>query len=215
MTQQTAREFWDERYGESERIWSGRVNQVLGEVAPALTPGRALDLGSGEGGDAIWLAQHGWRVTGVEISPTAVARARLAAAELGVPEDLLHWVTADLADLQAWNEGSSYELVTASFLQSPLDLPRAEVLRQAAALVAPGGMLLVISRAAAPPWSSGQGHDHARLDFPTPSSELADLELEEGLWDVHVAEVRTRDAVGPDGQQAVLDDTVVLVGRHP
>ena len=85
----TAAEFWEARYADADRIWSGRVNRAVADVAAGLEPGRALDLGCGEGGDAVWLARHGWAVTGVDLSPTAVARGRRAAAEAGVPDGAL------------------------------------------------------------------------------------------------------------------------------
>ena len=66
---------WEEHYAERDRVWSGRVNVRLAEVAESLPPGRALDLGCGEGGDAMWLAERGWHVTAVDISQTALDRA--------------------------------------------------------------------------------------------------------------------------------------------
>lgn len=70
----TTPEAWEERYTASERIWSGRVNAVLAEIAAGLEPGAALDLGCGEGADVIWLAERGWRAAGVDVSATAVQR---------------------------------------------------------------------------------------------------------------------------------------------
>ena len=80
-------DFWEERYAASERIWSGRVNVVLADIAGALDSGRALDLGCGEGADVIWLAGQGWEATGIDISPTAIARASAAAAAAGLAPD--------------------------------------------------------------------------------------------------------------------------------
>ncbi|MGW4801016.1 FAD-dependent oxidoreductase, partial [Nonomuraea sp. NPDC004297] len=60
----TGEEFWDGRYRQSERIWSGDPNAVLVRELAGLAPGTALDLGSGEGGDALWLAGQGWRAQG-------------------------------------------------------------------------------------------------------------------------------------------------------
>jgi len=201
-------EFWEDRYGASQ-VWSGRANQVLVDVATDLTPGRALDLGCGEGGDALWLARHGWTVTAIAISATAVERGRAAAVAAGVPDGRVEWLARDLADFRS---DAGFDLVSAFFLQSPVHLDRAQILREAAAAVAPGGHLLLVSHAASPPWAT-QLHAHHH-DFPTPDGELASLSLAEGEWDVLVAEVRGRQATGPDGQPAELDDTIVLVRRR-
>src|SRR5918994_5866470 len=79
-----AERFWEDHYRRRERVWSGRPNPVLVDVAGSLRPGRALDLGCGEGGDAIWLARHGWRVRAVDVSATALDRAAAEAATAGV-----------------------------------------------------------------------------------------------------------------------------------
>lgn len=77
-------EFWEQRYGSSEKIWSGKANVVLESVASKLTPGRALDLGAGEGGDVLWLANQGWEARGLELSQTVVTRAQEAAQRAGL-----------------------------------------------------------------------------------------------------------------------------------
>ena len=118
-------EFWEARYSGSDGVWSGRVNPTMAEVAADLPPGRALDLGCGEGGDVLWLAERGWQVTGVDISPTAVARGRAAAAAAGLPEGQVRFVADDLASFAADGE---YDLVTACFLQSPVELNRSGAL---------------------------------------------------------------------------------------
>src|SRR5699024_221640 len=92
-------EYWDGRYGSQERMWSGRANDALVELAGGLTPGRALDLGSGEGADSIWLAQQGWSVTGIDISTVAVERATAVARELGLDSARIRFRTADLSAL--------------------------------------------------------------------------------------------------------------------
>ncbi|MFT4108839.1 class I SAM-dependent methyltransferase [Propionicimonas sp.] len=205
----TATEFWDERYATRPKIWSGRANQALVDVATDLAPARALDLGCGEGGDAIWLAARGWIVTAVDISTIAVQRGRAAAASAGVPPARITWVAQDLAE---GVPDGPYDLVTASFLQSPVELARTAILQAAAAAVGPGGHLLVVSHAAPPPWATQlDAHHH---EFPTPASELAALGLSAEQWDVVVAEVRGRPATGPDGERARIDDTVVLVRRQ-
>ncbi|GAB4068580.1 hypothetical protein GCM10028777_28140 [Angustibacter speluncae] len=209
--------FWEARYGERDGIWSGRANQALVDEAAALPVGRALDLGSGEGGDAAWLADRGWQVTGLEISPTAAARAADAARRLGV-DDRTRFVVADLV-ATPWPDGvedAPYDLVSACFLQSPVTFPRADVLAHAAGLVRVGGHVLVVAHAAAPPWSQhleeGADHDSHPHLFPTPADDVAAVTAV-GTWDVAVAQVRRREATGPDGQRGELEDAVVLARR--
>ena len=208
--------FWEHRYAESQQVWSGRVNQVMAEVAGGLTAGRALDLGCGEGGDSLWLAQQGWDVTGVDISTTAIDRARTAAAAAGIPAERLHLVAADLG---TWHPETEFDLVSACFLQSPVTLDRSQILRSAAANIANGGHLLVVSHAAPPPWASGlSGHEghggHEHATFLTPQEEVAALGLPEADWEPVIVETRRRTATGPDGKPAVLDDAVVLLRRN-
>lgn len=197
-------DFWEDRYASADRVWSGSVNHALVRVVSELPRGRALDLGCGEGGDVVWLAQHGWDATGVDISATATRRAAAAAKAAGVPDDRIHF---EAADLTSWTPNDTYDLVTASFLQSPVELPRGDILRRVAEHVAPGGHLLVVAHAAMPPWAN-HAHHHA---FPTPDEDVAAIGLPD--WSVEIAEVRSREATGPDGQQAALDDTVVLLRR--
>lgn len=198
-------EFWEDRYASADQVWSGNVNLALVQVVSGLAPGRALDLGCGEGGDVVWLAQHGWDARGVDISTTATRRAAAAANAAGVPGDRIHFEAANLA---TWSPDGLYDLVTASFLQSPVELPRGDILRRVAEHVAPGGHLLVVAHAAMPPWARTPSHHHT---FPTPDEEVAELGLMG--WTVEIAEVRTREATGPDGEHATLDDTVVLLRR--
>lgn len=201
-------DFWEERYSGTDQVWSGRPNQILTQVAADLTPGRALDLGCGEGGDAIWLAGQGWDVTGLDISLTATRRAAEAARAAGLPPERIRFLAADLAAL---DHAGTFDLVTASYLHSPVEFPRTEVLRHAAGLVAPGGHLLVLSHADFPPWS--QARDHGEHRFLSAAEEVAEIGLDGPGWTVVLAETRSRDAVGPEGQQAILDDAVVLARR--
>lgn len=197
--------FWENRYASAEKVWSGKVNHALVQVVSDLTPGRALDLGCGEGGDAIWLAQQGWNATGVDISDTAVARATAAARAVGLGDDQIRFVAANLA---TWTSEDVYELVAASFLQSPVELPRVDILRRVALRVVPGGRLLVVAHAAMPPWGRNGGHHH---EFVSPADEVASLGL--NGWTTEIAEIRSREATGPNGEQATLEDTVVLLRR--
>lgn len=141
--------YWDERYGSGQQ-WSGRVNTLLADQVIDLPPGRSLDLGCGEGGDVLWLAEKGWYASGIDISSHAIQRAKDAAVDRGIPADRIHLVAADLADWAGDPEkidGSAepFDLVTASYLQSPVHLLRSTVLQAAATRVARGGHLVVVS----------------------------------------------------------------------
>lgn len=210
-------EFWENRYAATDQVWSGRVNAVLETVAADLPAGRALDLGCGEGADVLWLAGRDWTAIGIDISSTAVERARAAARSHGLPADVVRFVAAELsaATLATLDLGGPFDLVTASFFQSPVALERVEILRAATELVAPGGHLLVTAHAAPPPWAHAWRHDavggHRFLD---PQEEVEDLSLDPAGWDVALAQVRQRQALSPDGEPALLDDSVVLVRRR-
>ncbi|GGU39596.1 bifunctional NAD(P)/FAD-dependent oxidoreductase/class I SAM-dependent methyltransferase [Nocardioides albus] len=200
--------FWQERYAGGDRIWSGKVNAVLGDVASGLEPGTALDLGSGEGADVIWLAQQGWQATGIDISENAATRGREAAHAAGLSDERAKFVVSDLSDPAVLDKG--YDLVTASFFHSPVELPRTDILRRAAGLVNPGGHLLITSHAAAPPWAEAAAHEHHFLDA---KGELEELDLPEEGWETVVLEHRNRPVTNPSGEPATLEDAVVLLRR--
>lgn len=208
----TPTQFWEERYAGADKVWSGRANSALVDIVANLPVGRALDLGCGEGGDAIWLAEQGWQVTGIDISSTAIARARVAAVEAGVPDERIRFTATDLG---AWTgDGASYDLVTACFFHSPVEVPHTEILQRASDLVARDGHLLIVSHADFPPWSSGHNqHEHHDHQFLTPEEEIKELDLDDE-WDVRIAETRGRQATGPNGEQARLDDVIVLLRRR-
>src|SRR5689334_17635315 len=85
---------WEERYAGDAPLWSGAANPQLVAEATELVPGTALDVGCGEGGDVVWLAQHGWRVTGADFSANGLARAARHAEQAGVAE-LTDWWQVD------------------------------------------------------------------------------------------------------------------------
>lgn len=134
---------WEERYSSEERIWSGNPNPQLVAEVSGLTPGTALDVGCGEGGDVIWLARQGWRVTGADFSGNGLARAARHAEEAGVA-DRIDWWQVDARTFAA--NGRSYDLVTTHFLHPP-EGGMAEVTNRLCEAVAPGGYLLVVGHA--------------------------------------------------------------------
>ncbi|WP_134727805.1 bifunctional NAD(P)/FAD-dependent oxidoreductase/class I SAM-dependent methyltransferase [Amycolatopsis nivea] len=191
---------WEERYRSQDGMWSGRPNDQLVTEARGLEPGHALDAGCGEGGDALWLAQQGWRVTAVDFSTTAIERGRVQAAKLGVA-DRITWVAADLGE---WVPESKYDLVTSHFLHIPSTARTAAFARLANA-VAPGGTLLVVGH---DPADHHAGRPHMP-DMMFTAEEVA--ETLDQSWASVAADNRERPAVGAE---MVVRDTVLVARKR-
>lgn len=200
-------QYWERHYGQRGRIWSGRVNAQLEKLAADLPAGRALDLGCGEGGDAVWLAEHGWRVTATDVSETAIGRAGAEAQARGVADR----ITFERHELSESFPDGHFDLVSAQFLQSPIAMDRTAVLRRAAGAVTPGGLLIIVDHGAAPPWAP----EHVRkFEFPSADDVVDALELPDGQWERVRVGQDERDATGPDGQAGTLIDNVMVLRRR-
>jgi SAM-dependent methyltransferase len=200
--------FWDERYGSSAALWSGHVNAVVRDEAAALPPGRALDVGCGEGGDALWLAERGWDVLGVDVSRVALDRAASRAHRTGLAARTA-W---EHRDLLVWAPpAETYDLVSVAFLHLATD-ERRQVYAGLAGAVAQGGTFLVAGHhprdlhvVPRPP--------HPELFFT--AEELAGaLRSGPGSWEVVTAEARPRPGHHPDGHPVTLHDTVLRARRR-
>ena len=139
----------------------------------------------------------------MDISATAVGRTSAAAAQAGVP------VRAERHDLSRTLPHGPCDLVSAQFLQSPVELPRAQVLRRAAEALVVGGLLLVVEHAAGPSWAP----PGAGAAFPTPQQTYASLELPPPAWEALRVETVARLATGPEGQSGQLLDGVIALRR--
>lgn len=216
--QQSAAQAWDERYSSKPKLWSGKPNPQLVREGSGLRPGKALDLGCGEGADAIWLAQQGWTVTALDVSAVALERAAthektaldresVHAEGAGEIPSRIHWSQCDLDE---WQPEGTYDLVSSQFLHSP-DLAWQGPLRAAAAAVKPGGTLLIVGHHPdrLPPWGN---HTKAEM-FYTPAQLVHELGLDSAEWQVEVNTTRERMATGPDGEEAVIGDTVLRATR--
>lgn len=209
MTEIFGEAFWDERYRSQGELWSGEPNPHLVSQASELSGGAALDVGSGEGADAIWLAERGWQVTALDVSTVALRRGAARAAEAGgdvarridwLHEDVLTWIP----------DPSSYDLVSAQFMHLPTG-PREEVFARLATAVAPGGTLLIV------------GHHPSDLQttVPRPSrpelfftaSEVA-ASLDSHAWEIVVAAALERSTTDPGGHTVTIHDAVLRARRR-
>ena len=195
---------WEERYS-GDKVWSGKVNVQLAAEAPALTPGRALDIGCGEGGDAIWLAQQGWQVTAVDFADAALARTSTHAEEAGVGDR----VETRRVDVRTFEpEGETWDLVTSHFFHLP-DGGMPDVVRRLASAVAPGGTLLVVGHH---PDDLATGLRHGHNTFMFTAEDLLPA-VPEGFV-VEACEARPRTQLHPHtGEEIAIADAVLMVRR--
>jgi SAM-dependent methyltransferase len=192
-------------------VWSGNLNpQLVAEVKgrpPGRAPGLALDVGCGEGADALWLARQGWTVVATDISAVALERAAQHAADADqAAAARIEWRQADL--LAAPPEPAQFDLVSSQYMHFPAE-PRSRLFTALAASVRGGGMLLVV------------GHHPSDLDTgvprpPTPErfyppEEIAGLL--DGSWTISTCEARARQASLPDGADVTIHDTVLVASR--
>ncbi|MHB8465399.1 MAG: SAM-dependent methyltransferase [Acidimicrobiales bacterium] len=203
-------DFWDERYRSASRLWSGDPNPQLVTEAADLTPGRALDVGCGEGADAIWLAERGWLVTAVDISTVALARGAAHSAEVGVlVAQRITWLHADLT---TWTpEVGDYDLVSMQFMHLPPER-RDSLLRRLAASVAPAGSLLIVGHHPSDLQTTARRPRTPELLF-TAADAAAPLDSDQ--WRIAVSAARARTITDPEGQSIGVHDTVLRAERRP
>ena len=205
---QYTQEAWDARYAESDRVWSGRPNQRLVEQVADLPPGRALDVGCGEGADSVWLAQRGWRVSALDVSQVALDRTRQHAAEAGVAE-LVEPLHHDLLADGVPDEAGRFDLVSVFFLHVPRpDFD--DLYGGLAGLVAPGGSLLVVAHH---PDDLVTGVRRPRGPDLLFRPEQVVAVLDEADWEVAVADAPRRQMDRPEGPVTVRDTVVRAVRR--
>jgi len=193
---------WDERYASLDKLWSGHPNGVLVTETRELTPGRALDVGCGEGADALWLAEHGWHVTALDVSRVALDRAAQEADQRGVH---VTWLHAGL--LEAALPAASFDLVSAQYPA----LLRTDDSRAEHALldaVAPGGVLLIVHHPA-PTTAEAGAHGFHPDDYVSPANVAA--LLGDG-WLIETNETRPRHVATGAGSHHT-EDVIVRARR--
>jgi SAM-dependent methyltransferase len=192
---------WDVRYAASDLVWGIEPNRFVVQVFAGEQPGRALDIGTGEGRNAIWLAGQGWRVTAVDFSPVAIARAHELADARGL---IVDWVTADVRDYEP--ETGGFDIVVVAYLHLPAS-ERAAVLAHATRALARGGRVLVVGHDVAN-IGGGVGGPQDPAILYTPDAIAAELS---GL--TILSAERARRPVSSEHGTADAIDTVVLAVR--
>ncbi|MEO6942855.1 MAG: class I SAM-dependent methyltransferase [Terrimesophilobacter sp.] len=201
------RDYWEDRYGAPGMAWSGNPNPVLVTEAATLTPGRALDIGSGEGADAFWLAQQGWRVAAVDIAVNALEKSRARAESLD--PDAASRIDWQQHDLTEWSpKPRSFDLVSSQFMHLP-EPTRTSLFRSLAAAVAPGGTLLIVGHDASDAGNDSPHKRHLEELMFSVNDVLAAIK-DDGLR-VEVAESRLRQTTSEESQ--FHHDVVVLATR--
>jgi thioredoxin reductase/SAM-dependent methyltransferase len=180
---------WDHRYS-GDQMWSGNPNGTLVTEASDLAPGRALDVGAGEGGDALWLAQQGWEVTASDISFRALDRIGFTAEGRGLRVTCHH---ADANALDAF-PAAAFDLVTAHYASIPRT-PDGRGVDNIVNAVAPAGTLLVVSHDLQAMHDAAEPHAHRQVFDPDAYVRVDDFAAalaDSADWTIEVNEARPR-----------------------
>jgi SAM-dependent methyltransferase len=199
---------WDARYATA--MWSGRVNETLSAMLGSQAPGTALDVGCGEGADALWLAEQGFEVTGVDASPKALARGEAERASRvandGLPR-VVRWIASDLVRDPLPTPPDHYDLVSAHFVHIP-SADRDILWKKLVDAVAPGGTLLIV----------GHSFEDLEAGLRRPPADLMfdEQELMSALpasWSHREVTLYQREQTTPEGATVVARDIVALGTR--
>jgi SAM-dependent methyltransferase len=224
MTHGFDKDYWEQHWragedGDPGSMGANPPNPYLERELAGLTPGTALDAGCGAGAEAIWLAEHGWRVTAADISAEALARAAGRAAASGLA-DRVTWVEADLG---AWEPETPYDLVTTHYAHPAM--PQLEFYDRIAGWVAPGGTLLIVGHLHDEAGTAQHGHGHGHgtghgehADGPpaeaSATAAAVTARLDAAAWEVVTATEGERTLDGSGGREVRLRDVVVRATRR-
>jgi thioredoxin reductase/SAM-dependent methyltransferase len=199
---------WEHRYSGAQ-IWSGNPNGTLANEVEGTVPGRALDVGAGEGGDAVWLAEHGWEVTASDISQRALDRIATVAAERGLNIECHH---ADANSLNAYPT-KSFDLVSAQYASIPRT-PDNRGITNLLAAVDVGGTLLVVGHDLEPMRRPIDTAIHSQRFDPDAYVRVDDFTeaiTSSAEWDIEINEKRSRPSGAASSHH--VDDIVLRARR--
>lgn len=201
-------EYWDDRYAATDRHWSGNPNAQLVAQVAELAPGRALDVGCGEGADAVWLAEQGWAVTAVDVSQVALERGARHAAERAVGERIT-WRQIDAFE---WAPpAATFDLVSAQFMYLPTREDVDALFVRLADGVRPGGRLLVVGHHPTDAATGLRSPHLAEMGFT--GDDVASL-LAPADWEIVFVGAPQRSQRGPDGVAIAVTDAVLHARRR-
>ncbi len=173
---------WEQRYRAQEG--SSEASSVLVEAARGLPPGRALDLACGTGRNALWLAEHGWSVTAVDGSPTAIEILRHHAAGLPIETQI-----ADLESPTFTIAPASYHLIAICYyLERKLFEPAKRGL-------VPGGIIVAIALLSEPGKDNSFRVDPGELPRTFDGWEILHHREGRDQWHHNVAEIVARKPI--------------------
>lgn len=202
---------WEKRYASTERLWSEDANELLPEFAAHLTPGRALDIGCGEGTDLLYLLERGWEVVGVDFSATAILRFLEGARQIGAADR----ATGLVGDARALHIEGLFDLVTIFFVHGNKDgsgVDLGALISEQSARLKPGGIILVNVHTVNPPWHRNGGRTYT-------AAEILDSLRSTGMltqdWTIQAAEERWEDVPASDDHEAGKRSNAVVVLRSP
>ena len=192
---------WNARYAETELVWGAAPNRFVAAGLGDLRPGRALDLACGEGRNAVWLAERGWQVVGIDFSEVAIERAHRLARDRGVD---VEYVVGDVLGVPI--EEAAYDLVLLAYLQVPA-AERAAILRRSALALRPGGTFFLVGH-------DLRNHEEGHGGPTDPSLLWTIAEITETLAELGFVIVRAEEALREvDGAARPAIDTLVSARR--
>lgn len=211
MTGSDSMSAWEKRYASTQRLWSEDVNELLPEFAAPLAPGRALDIGCGEGTDLLYLLERGWQVVGVDFSATAIARFLDGAHRIGAADR----ATGLVGDARALHIEGLFDLVTIFFVHGNKDgsgVDLGALISEQASRLKPGGIILVNVHTVNPPWHRNGGRTYT-------ATQILDSLRSTGMltqdWTIQVAEERWEDVPASKDHEAGKRSNAVVVLRSP